>query len=134
MTIALWCLVGWCCWAVALVLTVGTARVAQVLTGTKRANEFTSGVPHGGDRYWRLNRAHMNTLENLPVIAALTLVATLRHVDVDTFCMIALGARVCQSLIHIASNHVMAVNLRFTAFVVQLASYVAIIVRLAHRA
>ena len=134
MTLALWCLVGWCGWAVALVLVVGSARVAQVLTGKKRANEFPSGVPHGGDRYWRLNRAQLNTVENLPIIAALTLIATLRHVDVDTVCAVALAARVCQSLIHIASSRAMAVNLRFTAFVVQLGCYVAIIVRLAHRA
>jgi uncharacterized MAPEG superfamily protein len=134
MTLALWCLVGWCSWAVALVLAVGGARVLQVLTGKKRANEFPSGVPHGSDRYWRMNRAHLNTLENLPIIAALTLIAALRHVDIDTAAQVALAARVAQSLIHIASGRSIAVNLRFTAFLVQLGSYVAIIVRLAHRA
>jgi uncharacterized MAPEG superfamily protein len=134
MTLALWCLVGWCAWAIALVLSLGSVRALQVLTGKKRANDFPSGVPHGSDRYWRINRAHINTAENLPIIAALTLVATLRHVDVDTACAVALAARVCQSLIHIASNHAMAVNLRFTAFVVQLGAYVTIIVRLVHRA
>src|SRR4051794_5032236 len=134
MTLALWCLVGWCGWAVALVLAVGGARALQVLTGKKPANGFPSGVPHGSDRYWRLNRAHLNTLENLPIIAALTLIATLRHVDIDTIACVALGARVVQSLIHIASNRSMAVNLRFTAFLAQLGAYVAIIVRLVHRA
>ena len=34
---------------------------------------FAAGVPHGSDAYWRLNRAHLNTLENLPIFAAIVL-------------------------------------------------------------
>jgi uncharacterized MAPEG superfamily protein len=132
MSVALCCLVGWCAWAIALVLAVGLTRVAQVLAGKKRSNEFTSGVPHGGDLYWRLNRAHINTVENLPVFAALTLTAALMHVDVGTIAAVALGARVVQSLVHISSGSVIAVNVRFTAFATQLACFVVMIVRLAH--
>jgi hypothetical protein len=113
-----------------LVLCVGAARVVQVLGGNKRANEFPSGVPHGGDRYWRLNRAHMNTVENLPIIGALTLTAALLHVDIATAATVALAARVVQSLVHVASGSVVAVNVRFTAFATQLACYVFMIVRL----
>ena len=53
---------------IVLVTAIGAFRVLQVLTRKKAANEFPSGTPHGGDLYWRLNRAHMNTAENLPLL------------------------------------------------------------------
>ena len=123
----LYCLVGFAAWAVILVVGIALYRVAQVLTGQKRANEFPSGMQHGGDRYWRLNRAHMNTVENLPIFGALVLTATLLHVDVLRWAEIALCARVLQSVIHVSSGSVMAVNLRFTAFVTQVVCYVGMI-------
>ena len=58
MTTPLWCLLGFVAWTLALLLGVGFSRVGAVLRGEKKANEFPSGVPHGGDAYWRwLERA-----------------------------------------------------------------------------
>lgn len=71
MTRPLLCLLAFAGWALFLVLCIAAARVSQVLTGKKKPNEFPSGVPHGGDRYWRLNRAHLNTVENLPIFGAI---------------------------------------------------------------
>jgi uncharacterized MAPEG superfamily protein len=122
--------VGWSAWAVLLVAAVGTLRVSQVLRGEKRANEFPSGMQHGGDAYWRLNRAHINTVENLPIFAALVLAAAWARVDITLPCTVALGARMVQSLVHIGSGTAMAVNVRFTAFVTQLGCFGAMIVRL----
>jgi uncharacterized MAPEG superfamily protein len=119
MTVSLYCLVGWCVWALVLVTAIAITRTAQVLLGKKRSNEFPSGMQHGGDAYWRLNRAHVNAVENLPIFAALILVAHLAHADVQTLAEVALGARLVQSVVHISSNAVMAVNVRFTAFVTQ---------------
>jgi len=116
---SLYCLVGWCVWAILLVSGIAVARTAQVLMGKKKSNEFPSGLQHGSDLYWRLNRAHVNAVENLPIFAALILVAHLAHVEVALLAEVALGARLVQSLVHISSNHVLAVNLRFTAFVTQ---------------
>src|SRR5437763_12744438 len=113
------CLVGFALWALVLVLAVGTARSSQVLFGKKRANEFPSGTQHGGDRYWRLNRAHINTVENLPIFATLVLAGMLLHLATPMFLLlprVILGARIAQSLVHISSGSSMAVNLRFTAF------------------
>jgi uncharacterized MAPEG superfamily protein len=130
MSVSIYCLVGWCAWAILLVLAVATVRVTQVLRGTKRANEFPSGMQHGGDAYWRLNRAHINTVENLPIFGALVLAAVWVRVDVALPCELALAARLVQSLAHISSGTAMAVNVRFTAFATQLGGFVVMIVRL----
>jgi uncharacterized MAPEG superfamily protein len=117
------CLVLFAVWAMVLVLCIGAVRVFQVLTGKKRANEFPSGVPHGGDAYWRLNRAHINTLENLPIFAALVLAAALLHVELGRLPLVVICARVVQSLFHISSGRSLVVNLRFTAYSVQLGCF-----------
>jgi hypothetical protein len=126
----LYCLVGFAAWAVILVASIASLRTLEVLMGKKRSNEFPSGTQHGGDRYWRLNRAHVNTVENLPIFGALVLTATLLHVDVLRWAEIALCARILQSVIHVSSNSVIAVNLRFTAFVTQMVCYVGMIWKL----
>jgi uncharacterized MAPEG superfamily protein len=122
MTTPLWCVVGFVAWTLVLLLAIAFARVGAVLTGVKKANEFPSGVPHGGDFYWRLNRAHLNCLENLPIFAAVVLVATvagLRAPMLDTLARTYLGARIGQSITHVSSGSVIAVNVRFTFFLVQ---------------
>ena len=123
MTTPLPCLLGYAGWAIALVLALAVVRVSQVLAGTKRPNEFPSGVPHGSDREWRLNRAHVNCLENLPVFAAVVLVGAVLSVESPTLDRLAIGvlaARVGQSLVHIASGSSLAVNARFTFFGTQI--------------
>ena len=128
------CLVGFAGWGILLVLAIGATRVTQVLTGKKRPNEFPAGVPHGSDAYWRLSRAHLNTLENLPIFATLVLVGTLARLATPTFetlPVVVLFARVAQSLIHVSSGRSLAVNLRFTAFVTQLVCFIWMMVEIA---
>ena len=48
-----------------LVLTIAIDRLLLIFRGRVKNNEFLSGVPHGNEAYWRINRAHLNTLENL---------------------------------------------------------------------
>jgi uncharacterized MAPEG superfamily protein len=137
MTPALWALVGWAAWAMLLALAIVGARAVEVLRGRKRTNEFPGGVQHGGDAYWRLNRAHVNTVENLPIFAAVVLVGTLVHVYPGTFntlALVALGARVAQSLVHLSSGSAAAVNVRVTAFLTQHACFAWMIVELARTA
>jgi uncharacterized MAPEG superfamily protein len=125
--IPLLCLVAFALWPVVLVLGIGAFRVPQVLMGKAAANSFPSGTPHGGDLYWRLNRAHMNALESLPVFAALVLTAVVSQTVTPSFerlAMITVGARVAQSIVHVSGNSNMHVNVRFTFFVVQLACFV----------
>ena len=134
MTTPLWCLLGFVAWTLVLLVGIAVARTAAVLGGQKKANEFPSGVPHGGDAYWRLNRAHMNCLENIPLFATVVLVATVADIHVallDTLARVYLGARVGQSITHVSSGSVMAVNVRFTFFLVQVACLIGFLVTIA---
>lgn len=133
MTTPLWCLLGFVAWTLVLLLAIAVVRVGAVLSGRKKANEFASGVPHGGDAYWRLNRAHLNCLENLPIFATVVLVAAVagvREPHLDTLARTYLGARVGQSIAHVSSGSVMAVNVRFTFFVVQVACVIGFLLTL----
>ena len=137
MTIPFWCLLGFAAWTVALLLSIGAARTIPVLQGRKRASEFTPGVPHGSDRYWRLNRAHLNCLENLPIFAVLVFLAQFTGVagpTMDTLARAVLAARVGQSLTHIASGSDTAVLIRFSFFGVQVIAFIWMGLQLATRA
>jgi uncharacterized MAPEG superfamily protein len=135
MSTPLWCLVGFVVWTLCLVVAIGFARVGAVMRGEKQPTDFPSGVPHGGDRYWRLNRAHLNCVENLPLFAAVVLVATAAGITASvlgTLARVYLGARVGQSLTHVASGSAVAINVRFGFFLVQLGclvGFIAVIAR-----
>jgi uncharacterized MAPEG superfamily protein len=132
MTTPILCLLGFAAWNMLLVGAIGITRAVMVLRGFQ-STEFQGGVPHGGDRYWRLNRAHINTAENLPVFATLVLVGTLLHVDSARFHslpMIVLAARLVQSGAHVASGSAAAVNVRFTAFLAQMACFLWMLIEI----
>ena len=116
-------LVLYALWAIALVLMVGADRVLMVVRGQAKANSFTPGVPHGSDSYWRINRAHLNTVENLPIFAAIVLAGWIVGMETATFnrlAIVVVVARIIQSVIHIASGTVAAISFRFAALAVQL--------------
>jgi uncharacterized MAPEG superfamily protein len=134
MTTPLWCLIGFAGWTIALVLGVGTVRVARVLLGKQAANSFPSGTQHGGDRYWRANRAHLNATENLPIFGAIVVTGHLVGMRAGAFAVAAIvviAARVAQTVIHISSNANMAVNCRFTAYLTQLGAFAFMIADIA---
>ena len=114
-------------WAITLVLAVGVWRSSLVFAGRAKANTFTPGAPHGGDTYWRVTRAHLNVVENLPIFGALVLSGSYLQVPDTAFQLLPsliLYARVAQSLIHIASGSAIAVTLRFAAYGVQLVAMI----------
>jgi uncharacterized MAPEG superfamily protein len=120
-------LVFFALWAIVLVLMVGGDRVLSVLKGDAKITSFTPGVPHGSDSYWRINRAHMNTVENLPIFAAIVLsgwAVGLETLMFNRLAVIVVCARVVQSVIHILSGSALAINLRFAAYGVQLVCFV----------
>jgi uncharacterized MAPEG superfamily protein len=120
-------LVFYALWAVALVLMVAADRALLVMRGETKLDSFASGVPHGSESYWRINRAQINTFENLPIFAAVVLSGWVVGMETATFNLLAVivvVARVIQSAIHIASGTSLAVSLRFTAYAVQLACLV----------
>jgi len=122
-TTPLWCLFGFILWTVLLLLAIAAARVRHVLAGKARASDFTAGIPHGGDRYWRLNRAHLNCLENLPLFSAVVLTGAVIGAEapwLDRLAELYLLARIGQSLTHISSGSDRAIQVRFAFFGIQL--------------
>ena len=124
-------------WAIVLVVFIALSRVSQVMSGKAGPGDFPSGTKHGSDGYWRLNRAHLNTLENLPIFGALVLAGWVAGLDTPIFNMLAtviVVARVVQSLIHISSGSALAINLRFLSLLVQLVCEVWMAVQIFHAA
>src|SRR5689334_19308763 len=117
------CLLAFALWPVVLVTCIGLFRVTKVLTRQTAPNAFPSGTQHGSDVYWRFNRAHVNSLESLPIFAAIVLVGVVGQVTTPTFDHLAVAAvlaRVAQSVTHVSGNSNLHVNVRFTFFSTQL--------------
>jgi uncharacterized MAPEG superfamily protein len=110
-------------WALLLLVLMEVLRSHLVVTGRARSNEFRPDNSNVSPFMQRLARAHANCIESLPVFGGLLVVAlaTNRAGVTDPLAPWLLAARVVQSCIHLASTSVVAVNARFTAFVVQLA-------------
>lgn len=109
-----------------------TIRSRLVLMGAVAANGFLPDNANLSPFMQRLARAHANCLEGLPVFGGLLLVAAVagRTAVTDPLAWVLLGARVVQSLIHLASTSPAAVTARFTAFAVQMGIAVYWVVRL----
>lgn len=125
MSIPVWVLLGFAGWTLALLLgSVGVYRWTRILTGRSELAEFRADVPHGADWYRRAMRAHANCVENLPVYGAVVvaIVASgVRSPMLDGLALVLLGARIAQSLTHIAFKATnAAVGMRFGFFFVQL--------------
>lgn len=129
-------LLGFVAWTLILGIWVVSIRSIKVLMGEKKSNEFPSGIQHGSDFYWRLNRAHVNCIENLPLFGVLVLIGAFAGVIDATFILVSqivLGARIVQTLAHISSGSVLAVNVRFTGFIVQYGSFACLLWQILHK-
>ncbi len=118
-------LIGFAAWFVLLSLVLAIYRVVLVARGEKGVNTFaTSGadLPPFGQR---LTRARDNCFETLPLFAALALGAQLAgRLDVtDPLALWVLWLRLAQSVTHLVSTSVPAVQLRATLFFGQMGIY-----------
>jgi uncharacterized MAPEG superfamily protein len=109
-------------WALLLLLVMEAVRSYLVIVGQRRSNEFTPDNASLSPFMQRLARAHANCVEGFPIFGGLLLVslATGNSGITDPLALWLIAARVVQSTIHVASIGVMAVNLRFGFFCVQL--------------
>lgn len=123
MTATLQALLGFIAWTLCLLVLMEAIRSWLVLSGTVPANGFTPDNANLSPFMQRLARAHANCLEGLPLFGGLMLVAVVagRATVTDPLAWVLLGARIVQSLIHLASTSPAAVTARFTAFAVQMA-------------
>jgi len=116
-------LTGLIAWTLALLILMEALRVGLVASKQVQPNEFRPDNANLSPFMQRLARAHANCLEGLPVFGGLMVVAlvTNRSAVTDPLALVLLGARLVQSVVHMASLSVAAVNIRFMAFVVQMA-------------
>jgi len=116
-------LTGFVSWALLLLVMMETIRTCLVVTGKVAANGFTPDNSGLSPFMQRLARAHANCVEGLPIFGGLLAIAimTSKTGITDPLAFWLLGARIVQSIIHLASTSPVAVSLRFTAFAVQMA-------------
>ncbi|MCW5634026.1 MAG: MAPEG family protein [Rubrivivax sp.] len=116
-------LAGFVAWTLALLVLMEVLRARLVLRKEVPANGFRPDNANLSPFMQRLARAHANCLEGLPVFGGLMVVALLaqRGAVTDPLAPVLLGARIVQSVVHLASLSVLAVNVRFAAFAVQMA-------------
>lgn len=115
-------LTGLIAWALFLLILMEVARSRLVITGAVLPNQFRPDNANLSPFIQRLSRAFANCVEGLPIFGGLLVVALLtdRTNITDPLAPWLLAARIVQSSFHLASLSVMAVNLRFAAFAVQL--------------
>ena len=123
MSTSLLALLGFISWTLALLVLMEGIRSKLVLTGAVPANGFNPDNSNLSPFMQRLARAHANCLEGLPVFGGLLLLAVVAGKSelTDPLAFVLLGARIVQSLIHLASTSAAAVTARFAAFSVQMA-------------
>jgi uncharacterized MAPEG superfamily protein len=122
MTPTLVALTGFITWALLLLILMETLRSKLVVTKAIASNAFVPDNANLSPFMQRLARAHANCLEGLPIFGGLMLVAVVsgRSAVTDPLAYLFLAARVLQSSVHLASLSVLAVNVRFGFFVVQM--------------
>lgn len=130
-------LLGFTSWALLLVFGVLLYRTAVVFMGRKKANSWGRGLPPPADEpglVTRMGHAHQNTLEGLPVFAAIILVATLagKLGVTDSVAMWVLYARIAQSVTHLIGTSHWLVFIRANFFAVQLLLYAYMIWGMIH--
>jgi uncharacterized MAPEG superfamily protein len=127
-------LLGFAFWTILLVVMLAAFRVSMVSAGKKSSASFS---PIGDDVEGfgrRLTRAHANCYENLPLAGAVLLyaIATSQTAITDALAMVFLGARLLQSLTHLASTSRPAVTIRFAFYVIQILILAFWILKLTH--
>jgi uncharacterized MAPEG superfamily protein len=125
MTIPVWVLLGFAFWTLITLLgSVGVYRWSRILTGRSQIREFQADVPHGSDWYRRAMRAHMNCVENLPVLAAIVvaiIISGVKSETLDILAIVLLAARLFQTITHIVFEQSNVVTgARFAFFLTQL--------------
>ena len=121
MSITATALIGLVVWTIILAFVVVGKRLSLVMGGEKDINSFLPDGKDVGDFGLRATRAHLNSLEVLPLAGGIMLlaIATGNTAITDGLAMAFLYCRVIQSVIHLISVSKMMVLLRATFFSAQ---------------
>ncbi len=128
LTIPLVCLLALVAWTIALVVALTVARFRYLARGGS-VRDF--GIPDDRRLIWRLFRAHVNLLENLPLFASVVLVAAVtgrQSATLDTLAVAYLCARLGQSISHVAPGAGLKLNVRFGFFATQIVCLTAFVI------
>lgn len=115
---------------ICLIITLLGFRSFKVLIGEKKSNEFPSWEKHETGFYWRLNRAQINCLDNLPIFASLVISGFLLNIQDSNFIIFAwlvIVGRSLQIISHLLGETVWHVNVRFTGYVIQVICFVGML-------
>jgi len=115
-------LLGYISWTIVLLVILAGNRGMAMLSAKRSINSF---APNGKDvspLSHRIARAHANCYECFPVMGGLLLLAlaTGNTSITSSMALIALGARIVQSTVHMISTSAPAVHVRFACLLVQL--------------
>jgi len=124
MTVPLWVLLAFAVWTLLVLLAgVGVHRWGRILSRKAELTDFPGGVAQGAPFYCRAMRAHANCVENLPVFAAIAIVAAIAGIDtprLDQLAIVFLVARVGQTLTHMLFPETnLTIGIRFSFFAAQ---------------
>ncbi len=114
-------LLGYITWTLVLLVWIAAYRTLLVTSKQKAPNDFkadgSNSPPFGG----RLTRAQSNCVESFAFAGGLMLLALATNSAVITngLALVLLAARLGQSITHLLSNSVLAVQIRFAFFLAQ---------------
>lgn len=101
MNYPLWVLAVYIAWAMLILMSMFIARTRHLASGGSYAD---FGKQDSSLLIYRLSRAHLNCLENLPLYIGVVVIIQARGVSntiIDAFCFLYIVFRVAHSLIHI---------------------------------
>jgi uncharacterized MAPEG superfamily protein len=125
-------LLGFTAWTLLLVLLIFSWRGIEILRG-KKADSWTRGKPSVNPGVIaRIQDAHLNCLENLPIFAVLVLAAAAmgKPAAVQPYAAYVLYARLAQSVVHFIGVNHWLVLVRATFWAIQLALFVVMLLGL----
>ncbi|MDE0855089.1 MAG: MAPEG family protein, partial [Nevskia sp.] len=120
-------LIGFTAWTLLLVILVFAWRGIEIVVNGKKADSWTRGKDvETPALVRRIEHAHMNCVENLPLFAVIVLAAAAmgKSAVTEPYAMFVLYARVAQSVTHLIGISHWLVMLRATFWAAQLALFV----------
>ena len=126
-------LIGFTAWTLLLVLIVFAWRGIEIVINGKKADSWTRGKDcETPGLIRRIEHAHVNCLENLPIFASIVLAAAAmgKSAVTEPYALYVLYARVAQTAVHILGVNHWLVLLRATFWAIQLALFVVMLLGL----
>jgi len=123
-------LIGFTAWTLLLVLVIFAWRGIEIVINGKKADSWTRGKDVAAPGLIRrIEHAHINCLENLPIFAVIVLAAAAmgKSAVTEPYAMYVLYARVAQTLTHMVGVSHWLVMLRATFWAIQLILFVVML-------